>query len=84
MSIFPEQGFIEPYSQLPLTFTCKCRIKEDQKIWVKNNSFVANQLEFDSLQQQKKKQSDSEPVIPEQNQISVKDHEYTALINFEG
>jgi hypothetical protein len=33
---------------------------------------------------QKKKQAESEPIVPEQNQISVKDHEYTALINFEG
>jgi Abnormal spindle-like microcephaly-assoc'd, ASPM-SPD-2-Hydin len=29
MNVFPMQGFIEPYAQLELQFTCKCRIRED-------------------------------------------------------
>jgi hypothetical protein len=36
MSCFPYKGTIDSYSQMPIQFRCKSRIKESHRQWMKN------------------------------------------------
>lgn len=50
MDVFPSSGTVEAYSQIPVTFMCKSSVSPDQKLWVKNNAYVAEVEEFDARQ----------------------------------
>jgi hypothetical protein len=81
MTILPSEGTIDSYSQLPITFYCNSKVQEDHLIWVRNNCFKKTKAEPKFVQQNKIKKQEE---ISDIDDKCKKNHEYTAMFNFEG
>lgn len=84
MQISPSEGVVEPYSQIPISFSCSSKVTEDHHIWVRNNSFKRTRTEKKALAPTKGGRSPPPEEVVEFDDKCQKNHEYTALFNFEG
>lgn len=79
MTISPNEGVIDTYSQIPVTFYCHSKVQEDHVIWVRNNCFRKSKAEPKIMQHSKKFVKEEEPDFDEK---SKKNHDYTAVFHF--
>jgi hypothetical protein len=81
MTIYPSEGVIDSYCQIPVTFCCNSKVQEDHLIWVRNNCFKKTKAEPRFVQQNKLKKQEEVSDLEDKNK---KIHEYTAMFHFEG
>jgi len=87
MTITPNEGIIDTYSQIPITFSCNSKVLEDHVIWVRNNCFKKTKVEKKAPEPPVGRKGKIVAPPPDENlesdEKAKKNHEYTAMFNFE-